>query len=109
MDRRRLERQAIKLALQVACLLFTGVGVAHAAAPAQTTQHCAAPFAVVVAVRGEVRYRVPQQAWHPAALDQALCAGDELQVANGSRAALRLSNGSTVPLAQNTHSIIRRR
>ena len=32
-----------------------------------------------------------------------------MQVANGSRAALRLSNGSTVPLDQNTHLIIRGR
>ena len=99
--------QTLALGVQVACLFFVALEGARASTPIQAAPHCALSFATVVAIQGEVRYRTPVQAWQPAMLEQALCAGAELQVAPGSRAALRLNNGSTIPLDQNTHIIIR--
>ena len=84
---------------------------AHAAEPAlgapmPSVQGCTAPIARVIAIQGEVRVRTQQQAWQPATIEQALCAGDELQVAAGGRGALRLG-ATTLPLDQNTHLILR--
>ena len=92
--------------LRAACLLVAWACAASAATPSLASR-CETSGAMLVAIQGEVRYRLPPQAWQPAQLEQTLCAGDELQVGTGSRAALRLNDGSTIPLDQNTHLIIR--
>ena len=80
---------------------------AQAAEPTPSTSVCAIHIARIVAIQGEVRVRSAQQAWQSASNDQALCAGDELQVGAGARAALRLSDNSNIPLDQNTQLILR--
>lgn len=91
---------------RAACLLVTW-GCAASAATSPLASRCETSGAMLVAIQGEVRYRLPPQVWQPAQLEQTLCAGDELQVGTGSRAVLRLSDGGTIPLDQNTHLIIR--
>ena len=108
MERKQSRRKKLTLGVQAACMLFAELGGLSVAMPSHAAQHCELSFATVVAIQGEVRYRATSQAaWQPATLDQALCAGAELQVAPGSRAALRLSNGGAIPLDQNTHIIVR--
>ena len=107
MVRYALVQKILIASVQIASLLFFDVNCVSAAASANAIQPCIQSFATLIALRGEVRYRAPNQAWQPAALQQALCAGTALQVAPSSRAVLRLSNGSTIPLDQNTHIIIR--
>lgn len=89
------------LCLSGACL-FTLSG-APAAAPAAAA--CADPIARVVTIQGDVQIRA-QQVWQSATLDQALCAGDELQVLAGGRSVLRIG-ATTLPLDQNTRLILR--
>ena len=98
---------AFALGLHVASLLVTPLHAAEPAAPARAAQPCEKSAATIAALQGEVRYRALGQAWQAATLDQALCAGVELQVSPGGRAVLRLNNGSTIPLDQNTHIILR--
>lgn len=88
-------------AMVLCCVLAVQNGVAAASA----TQ--CAPIARIVAIQGAVQVRSGQQAWQAASNEQALCAGDELQVASAARAALRLNDNSTIPLDQNTQLILR--
>ena len=80
---------------------------AQAASIEPGADRCPNPLARVVAAQGEVRLRAGEGAWRAAGAEEGLCPDDELSVAAGARAALRLSNGSNVPLDQNTDLILR--
>lgn len=108
MKRKKSRGKNLALGVQAVCVLFAELGGLSVATPSYAAQQCERSFATVVATQGEVRYRATSQAaWQPATLEQALCVDTELQVAPGSRAALRLSNGSAIPLDQNTHIVVR--
>ncbi len=69
---------------------------AHAAEP------CDPPVARVVSVQGTVELRRGSTAWVAVTLNASLCAGDNLRVLPYGRAALLLSNETTVRLDQGT-------
>ncbi len=77
-------------------LLFAWVATVHAAEP------CTPAFARVVSVQGNVELRRPGANWQAAELNSTLCAGDMVRVHQRSRAALLLSNETTLRLDQGT-------
>ncbi len=81
--------------------------IGTSAQSAEPGPSCAMPLARVVAIQGAVDTRAQNIDWHPLAVEQALCINDEVRVGAGGRAALRLSNGSSLPLDQNTEVILR--
>lgn len=100
----RMHSRALRLSRWVAgagCVLVLTAG--HA----QERTACATPLARVVAAQGMVSYRPAKLEWQAVSADQALCLDDAVRVGANSRAALRLSNGSSVPLDQNTEVILR--
>ena len=70
------------------------------AAPA--ADRCTPVFARVVSVQGNVEIRPAGANWQAALLNAALCAGDMVRVHQRSRAALLLSNETTLRLDQGT-------
>ncbi len=67
--------------------------------------HCAATEAagMLISVEGRVEIqRAADQGWRPAMLNQHLCLGDTIRVANHSRAAVRLSDGWIERFDQNS-------
>ncbi len=72
------------------------------AALAQPTPPCSTVLARVVSVQGQVELRRGDASWPAVELNAALCAGDTLRVQAHSRAALRLSNETTLRLDQGT-------
>ena len=64
---------------------------------------CPQPAARAASVEGRVEVRAnPQAAWQPVRLDDALCAGDSVQVLERSRAGLLLANDVLLRLDQNS-------
>lgn len=94
------KRDAVAL-LILAAALFNTVLDATAA------ELCAPAIALVVSVQGivEVR-RSKEKNWQPAVLNDSLCPGDMIRVLRRSRAALRLSNESTLRLDQKTTLVL---
>jgi tetratricopeptide (TPR) repeat protein len=73
------------------------------AGPARAQAPCAPVAARVVSVQGAVELRrAGTDAWAPAMLEDGLCSGDALRVAEASRAALALANDSLLRLDQRT-------
>jgi tetratricopeptide (TPR) repeat protein len=70
--------------------------------PANAQESCTPPLARVVSMQGTAEVRRAGADWKAAGLDTALCAGDALRVGARSRAALLLSNETTVRLDQGT-------
>lgn len=92
------------------CACFFGLCALLITMPARSADarpSCAAPLARAVAIQGAVDTRSPNVDWHPLVVEQALCINDEVRVGTGGRAALRLTNGSSVPLDQNTEVVLR--
>ena len=63
---------------------------------------CSPPLGRIVSVQGTAEVRRPGTDWKTATLDATLCSGDTLRVGLRSRAALRLSNETTLRLDQGT-------
>jgi tetratricopeptide (TPR) repeat protein len=84
------------------CLL--GVGTLNPVVVVFAAERCPATNATkVVSVQGNVTFSVINNAaLTPAKLNDILCVGDTVRVGAKSRAVLRLSNETTVPLDQNT-------
>ncbi|SFO36937.1 FecR family protein [Nitrosospira briensis] len=86
-----------------AALLVVVVAILNMALDVQAAELCTPAMAMVVSVQGAVELRrVKEVSWQPAKLNIALCAGDTVRVREHSRAALRLSNESTLRLDQKT-------
>lgn len=69
---------------------------------AQAAEDCSPVLARVVSVQGTVELRRAGADWKAAELDSKLCAGDMFRVQQRSRAALILSNETTLRLDQGT-------
>lgn len=76
-------------------------------APAQAADLCPQPIARMASVQGVVEVRRTDAAWQRAELDQPLCAGDAVRVGERSRAALLMSNQTTLRLDQHSHVTLR--
>ncbi len=72
---------------------------------ASAAEHCAEAEAAgkLISVEGRVEVqRAADQGWRPAVLEQRLCLGDTIRVANHSRAAVVLSDGWIERFDQNS-------
>ncbi|PTQ83084.1 FecR family protein [Nitrosospira multiformis] len=86
-----------------ASLLITVVAVSALALDVHAAELCRPSIALMVSVQGAVELRRVKEAnWQAAKLNVVLCPGDTVRVAENSRAALRLSNESTLRLDQKT-------
>ncbi|SOD42524.1 TonB-dependent receptor domain-containing protein [Nitrosovibrio sp. Nv4] len=87
----------------VAVLWATVVALLNSALDVHAAELCTPAIAMMVSVQGAVELRrVRETDWQPAKLNAALCPGDTVRVRERSRAALRLSNESTLRLDQKT-------
>lgn len=96
MTRNRSRSQAFGGSATAALLLFV------CAISAQAADDCSPVLARVVSVQGTVEVRRAGADWKAAVLDSKLCAGDMFRVQQRSRAALILSNETTLRLDQGT-------
>jgi tetratricopeptide (TPR) repeat protein len=96
------DRSARSLHPLFVCLL--GVGTLNPVVVVFAAERCPATNATrVVSVQGKVTWNVINNTTlTPAKLNDILCVGDTVRVGAKSRAVLRLSNATTVPLDQNT-------
>lgn len=86
-----------------ASLLIAVVAVSALALDVHAAELCTPSSALMVSVQGAVELRRVKEAnWQPAKLNVVLCPGDTVRVPENSRAALRLSNESTLRLDQKT-------
>lgn len=86
-----------------AALLVAVVAAFNSTLDVHAAELCTPAMALMVSVQGAVELRRVKEAnWQPAKLNIALCPGDTVRVKERSRAALRLSNESTLRLDQNT-------
>ena len=83
-------------------LALVGVLLIGWVAAAQAADRCTPVFARVVSVQGNVEVRAAGASWQAAVLNATLCAGDMVRVHQRSRAALLLSNETTLRLDQGT-------
>ncbi|MCC2681881.1 MAG: TonB-dependent receptor [Nitrosospira multiformis] len=86
-----------------ATLLIAVVAVSALALDVHAAELCTPSIALMVSIQGAVELRRVKEAnWQPAKLNVVLCPGDTVRVPENSRAALRLSNESTLRLDQKT-------
>lgn len=79
--------------------MVAGLMCVQAASP----DECTAPVARIVSLQGIVEFHRPGiTGWRRVVPDTTFCAGDRVRVRSNSRAALRLSNESTLRLDQKT-------
>lgn len=88
-------------------ITFTAISALAVWGPARAAPACEAPVARMASVQGAVDMRRGTEAWRPAALDQLLCPGDVVRVGDRSRAALLMSNQTTLRLDQHTSVTLR--
>ena len=107
MLRTHLRRRALGSAVR-ACGLALTVVVLTSTSSVQAAETCTPAIAKVVSIQGSVELRRsptgrPQEAgWQAAELNVVLCAGDTVRTHERSRAALFLSNETTLRLDQRT-------
>jgi len=84
-------------------VVVLGLSMTISSAASATSGQCTEWVAKVVSIEGRVETR-PQgdENWHPTALNDTYCAGDELRTLENSRAALQFSNETIIRLDQNT-------
>ena len=92
---------------EAVALLILAAALFNPVFDATAAELCAPAIALVVSVQGivEVR-RSKEKNWQPAVLNDSLCPGDMIRVLRRSRAALRLSNESTLRLDQKTTLVL---
>jgi tetratricopeptide (TPR) repeat protein len=107
MLRAHLRRKALGTAVR-ACALAVAVAVLTSMSRVQAAETCAPVIATVVSIQGGVELRrspagrSQQVGWQTAELNVALCAGDTIRTHERSRAALLLTNETTLRLDQRT-------
>ena len=101
MDRGRLKKKYAP-AIAGRVLTLAGVLLAACIATAKAAERCTPAFGRVVSVQGNVEIQTAGAGWQAAALNATLCAGDMVRVHQRSRAALLLSNETTLRLDQGT-------
>src|SRR5690349_15088456 len=82
--------------------VLTSLALLVLGSPAHSAEPCAGPVARVVSVQGTVELRREGAGWEAAQLNAGLCTGDALRVGQRSRAALQLSNETTLRVDQGT-------
>ncbi|MGE5137981.1 MAG: FecR domain-containing protein [Rudaea sp.] len=87
--------------------IIAGTVFGAAMGKAQAAEDCAPVLARIASVQGSVEVRRSQRAdWQSADPASVLCAGDRIRVKERSRAALLMTNESTLRLDQNTTLIL---
>ncbi|BCT68679.1 TonB-dependent receptor [Nitrosospira sp. NRS527] len=94
--------QHIRIPSTVA-LFATAIALLNSVPNVQAAERCVPSMGLVVSAQGAVELRrVSETRWQPAKLNNSLCPGDTVRVRERGRAALRLSNESTLRLDQKT-------
>jgi tetratricopeptide (TPR) repeat protein len=102
MDRGRLRKKKYAPANVGRALVLAGALLAAWVATAEAAERCTPAFGRVVSVQGNVEIQPAGAGWQATALNATLCAGDMVRVHQRSRAALLLSNETTLRLDQGT-------
>jgi tetratricopeptide (TPR) repeat protein len=102
MDRGRLQKKKYAPADVCRALALAGALLSAWVATAEAAERCTPAFGRVVSVQGHVEFQAAGAGWQATALNATLCAGDMVRVHQRSRAALLLSNETTLRLNQGT-------
>lgn len=87
----------------IAALFATAIALLNSVPNVHAAERCVPSMGLVVSAQGAVELRrVSETRWQPAKLNNLLCPGDTVRVRERGRAALRLSNESTLRLDQKT-------